>query len=240
MDSTKPKIEIIKKIVDESHFYFVNGEYFPGVTSILDEAAPMAYGLREFLKYNTAEQAEEIKTTAMNFGSKMHEAYEKLLKGETLNLLTDYPYQKEKKHLVSFYQWFADNKPTNLEIEFTIASLTYKYAGTLDLVCTINDELWLIDFKTSKALYKTNEYQVAAYKHAYEEMTGKKIDHVALLRTGSQHKAGYEFKEVFTPIEEFVNIYKTYLSLHDGVIPQPPLVNSYPETLKLNSEEVTK
>ena len=68
-------------------------------------------------------------------------------------------------------------------------------------------------------------------------MTGSKVEQMFILRTGSKHKAGYEFKEFTTPFEDFINIYKTYLALHEGKIPQPPQVNVYPEYLELEGGE---
>ena len=188
-----PEVNIVKKEIDDSHYYFVNDEFYPGVTSIIDEAAPMGYGLRMFLQNNTREEAEEIKNTAGDFGSKLHDAYERLINGFELNLAEEYPTTKEKKHLLSFYDWFNTHKPTGIKSEFVVASLTYKYAGTMDALCTINGETWLIDWKTSKAIHKNHEYQVAAYKQAYEEMTGEKIDHVAILKTGSVHNTSFLF-----------------------------------------------
>src|SRR6266567_6238652 len=93
-----PQISIVRKEIDNTHYYFVNEEWYPGVTSILDEAAPMGYGLRNFLLTNTPESAQEIKDTTAGLGSKLHDAYEKLLNGEELSLIRDYTTTKEKKH----------------------------------------------------------------------------------------------------------------------------------------------
>lgn len=224
---------IVKKELDDSHYYFVNGEFFPGVTTILDEACPTPYGLKQFFLNNTAESAEEIKTTTGEFGSKLHNAYEQLLNGVELNLKDDYPKLKEKKHLISFYDWYREFQPENTQTEQTVASLTYKYAGTLDLFCKKNGETWIIDFKTSNGIYWSHELQLTAYKQAYEEMHGIKIDHVAILRTGTKHKSGFEFKEIEREFKSFLNTYNTYLDLHDGKIPEPPLIDIYPDTMKL-------
>lgn len=225
--------QIVKKEIDDTHYYFVDGEFYPGVTTILDQACPTPFGLKQFLLNNTAESAEEIKTTAGDFGSKLHSAYEQLLNGIELNLKEDYPKTKEKKHLISFYEWFLGFEPTKVQTEQTVASLTYKYAGTLDLFCVKDGETWIIDFKTSNGIYWSHELQLTAYKQAFEEMHGIKIDHVAILRTGSKHKAGYEFKEITRSFDDFLNTYKIYLSLNGGAIPEPPLINVYPDTLKL-------
>jgi hypothetical protein len=225
-------IEIVKKEQDNSHYYFVNGDFYPSVTRILDEAAPMPYSLRDWLAKNTPEQQEEIKNVSLGLGSKMHDAYERLLNGMELNLAQDYPTSKEKKHIMSFIQWFHDTAPQTICTEEVVASPTYHYAGTLDYACMINGELWIIDFKTSAAIYYNYELQVSAYKQAYEEMYGVKVAHVGVVRTNTKHKCGYEFKEVTRPFGEFKNVYDTYISMNGG-IPKPPLMNVYPEKVTL-------
>lgn len=228
------KINIVRKEIDDSHYYFVNDEFYPGVTSIIDEAAPTSYGLRNFLLTNTPESADDISKTSLALGSKMHDAYEKLLNGVELSLVNDYQTTKEKKHLLSFVQWFEDFKPTKVQTEQTVASVDYKYAGTLDCLCEKDGETWLIDFKTSAGIYWNYEIQVAAYKQAVLETLGITVDKMAILRTGTKHKCGYEFKEITRSFSEFETVYKTYLSLHDGKIPEPPMINVYPDVIKLN------
>lgn len=228
-------MDIVRKEINDSHFYFVNGVYFPGVTSILEEAAPTGEALKNYFKNNTPEEIEEKSSNSLKFGSRMHNAYEHLLQGDELDLKKDYPDAKEKKHIVSFASWFNDFKPEPpYEIEYVVASQKFKYAGTLDLSCTKAGELWIVDFKTSAAIYYNYQLQLAAYKQAYEEMhPAKKIAHTAVLRTGSKHNSGYEFKETTTPFQSFQYVYNIYLDLHNGVIPEPPLENVYPDTISL-------
>lgn len=226
---------IVRKEVDDAHYYFVNEQYFPSVTHILGEAAPMAYGMRRWLLNNTPESADEILNTTSGFGSKMHDAYQQLLLGNKLNLLGDYPTTKEKKHIKVFCDWFAEFKPdlATIQTEHTVASVSMRFAGTLDLAVRRNDELWIIDFKTTSGIYYSHELQLAAYKRAYEEMYKVAVDHTAVLRTGTKHKAGYEFKEVNRDFTEFQSVYNTYLSINDGKIPDPPLIDVYPTEVQL-------
>ena len=69
-------------------------------------------------------------------------------------------------------------------IEKKIYSKKYNYAGTLDLICTTkkSNELTLIDWKTSKAIYDNYIYQPMAYKFAFEEETGEKIKSMKIIR----------------------------------------------------------
>lgn len=227
--------QIVKKEVDGTHYYFVDGIFYPGVTTILDIAAPKEYGLLNFFKQNTPEDAKAISERALALGSKMHDAYERLINGLELDLLNEYPTIEEKKHILSFVSWFQAVKPKVIATEMVVASETYRFAGTTDFVCDLGGELWLIDFKTSSGIYYTYELQVAAYKKAYEEMGLGEIKHTAILRTGTRHKSGFEFKEVIRPFQEFKNVYDTYVSMNDGKIPEPPKIDIYPDTIRLEN-----
>lgn len=232
----KAPFEIIKKEIDDSHYYWIDGEFVPGVTSILDQSGPVEFGLRNFWMQNTPEDAKKKSNEALEFGSLIHDAIERLLNGEELDLTSkEYNHTKVKKHLMAFHDWFHAFSPEldSIQTEHTIGSKKYKYAGTLDLACKKAGELWIIDFKTSAAIYTNYERQISAYKQAYEEMYGEEVKHTAILRTGTNHKAGYEFKEVNRPFQSFLNIYQTYLDDNGGKIPEPPMVDTYPDKLKI-------
>lgn len=249
--------EIVRLDTDFTHYYWLNEEFVKGITSILDEAGPVGVGLREFWKENTKEESEQKLKTAQEFGSKMHDAAERLLNAEKLNLLVDYPTQKEKRTLAAFQDWFQEWKPTDIESEQTVAMKSkIKVAGTLDLRCTIGQESFIIDFKTSKTHQKKDEWQVRAYKQAYFESFGVGVKNCGVLRLGTIHKGanpkmldltsgsvpltgkGWEFKviEKTTP-DPFYKVFDTFLELHDGVIPEPPEIEVYPETMQLLQEE---
>ena len=242
--------ELIRFETEVSHYYWLDETFLPGVSSILQEASPTPYGLKVFWQNNTKEEADQIFETAGDFGSKLHDAFARLLLSEELDVLNGYPTDKEKKTLVSFIDWFGYYKPTEFQSEQSIASKKYQYAGTLDFVGMINKERWLIDFKTSNAIHMSHQLQVLAYKQAYEESYGIKIDRVGIARFGTAHKGkeagegkiketgkNWEFKEVkdYT-IDDFMNIYRVYLSLHGGVIPEPSEIAVYPDKLRLLEE----
>ena len=245
-----PKFEIVRKEVDDTHFYFVNGEFFPGVTRILEVAAPKDPGLLNWFKNTSATEIEEKSQIGKDNGSLAHDACEKLLLGVTIPS-KDYS-KRAKKCINSFYDWFLLFRPINYTPEQTVASLKYKYAGTLDLKCEIRSELltaldktprakeytkMLIDFKTNKsAIYYDNKLQVAgAYKQAYEETFDDPIDECWTLRLGTTHKAGYDFKRADNEVtvEDFMNVYRTYLSMNGGKIEEPPIIEVFPENWQL-------
>lgn len=241
MSKTLSKYQVVRKEIDDSHFYWIDDEFVPATTEILGVAGPVEYGLRSFWQNNSASDANTIVEQAKEFGSLVHNSIERLLLGDTINLealSSTMPFYKKdfKKHMMSFYDWFHAFKPdlNSIKTEQVVGSKKYKFGGTVDLYCKKDGKAWIIDFKTSSGIYLSHKMQLAAYKIAYEEYTGKKIDKVAILRTGSRHKAGYEFKEIEENHKDaFLNIYQVYLAMNNGKIPQPPEVVVYPEELSL-------
>jgi len=70
-------------------------------------------------------------------------------------------------------------------------------------------------------------------------MYGVKIEKTYVLRIGSRHRVGYEFKEIKRPFSDFMNVYNVFLSMNNGKIPDPPKEDKYPETIKIiNKEEI--
>lgn len=238
--------ELTRVDTDTSHFYFLDGDFLPSVSTILDQACPVEFGLKMFWQNNTKQEADKIFEDAGELGSKMHNAFELLLNGEELNVLRDFPTEREKKILVSFVDWFKTFHPSNFIPEQSIASKTFQYAGTLDLVADIDGEKWLIDFKTTSGIRFSHRLQVLAYKQAYEESFDVKIDKVGIARFGTINRGrgtklknkwtgnGWEFEEVVgMSIDNFMDIYKTFLTLNGGVIPQPKEITVYPEFIRL-------
>ena len=227
-------MNIVQKVIDDTHFYWVDGEFMPSVSHILDIAAPKEFGLINFFKTNTPEEIDAISGKAKENGTLLHDACDKLLNGLEIPL-KDYPL-KAKKALLSLVQWYDATLPKNISTEQMVASKINKYAGTLDLVCTIGGKRVLVDFKTNKGgIYFTNKLQIMAYKQAYEETTGDKIDECWILRLGTTHKVGYEYKRIDdVSIQDFMNVYQVYLRMNGGKVEEPPLIDEYPDVLKLN------
>lgn len=157
--------DIIRKEIDDSHYYWVEGEFMPSVSRILDVAAPKEYGLINFFKKNTPEDIDEISNNAKGDGSIVHDFCEKLLNGieidirdQTLRELGGKNIIHIKKAIISFVEWHKEYKPVTIKTEFTIASKKYKYAGTCDYVCILGNKRVMIDFKTNKSgIYFVNK-----------------------------------------------------------------------------------
>lgn len=132
--------EVMRLEINDEHYYYIfneeskTGQYMAGVTTVLGEAAPVTYGLREFWKNNTKEAAEELFEGAGKRGTKLHDAVEQLVLGEELNLEENYQTAFEKKAILSWMRWFRMIKLQDIMTEFVVASDKYKIAGTVDIL----------------------------------------------------------------------------------------------------------
>lgn len=65
-----------------------------------------------------------------------------------------------------FLKFVSDHKPTPLAQEFTLYNITHRVAGTIDFIGTLSsskDSLWILDWKTSKSLYRNYYLQGSWY-----------------------------------------------------------------------------
>jgi hypothetical protein len=118
----------------------------------------------------------------------------------------------------------------------------YEIAGTCDLVCEIEGELWIIDFKTSNHLQTTYDLQTAAYATCYEECYGKQVNRTAILwlksskrgpKTGVMQGKGWEIYESSRTIDENMDIFKTVKKLFDLENPNhSPVFTEFRTTVK--------
>lgn len=132
---------IIRLDVDTEHHYFGQmpgqaPQYFVALTHILDIGAPFPEGLREYLRVSTfEEQKERLEMTGAR-GTKLHDALDRLMNGETLNM-ENYPTRYEKEALVTFIQVMRFLQPKKFFTEIVVADPALRVAGTLDLKCTV-------------------------------------------------------------------------------------------------------
>ena len=143
-----------------------------------------------------------------------------------------------------FVDFWETHKPTLIETEVHLFSDELKVAGTCDLVCEIDDKLWVIDFKTSNHLQTTYDLQAAVYSQMYKECFGKEADHVGILwlksrsrgidKTGKKIKGkNWEISTSSRSQEENLEIFKSVKNLFDLENPKhKPSTTSFPTTIK--------
>jgi len=232
--------------LDQRFYKTKEGEYYPSVTTILNYM-PKSKFFETWLK-DVGHNADLIVNRAAREGAQVHEAAELLLKGETVEWLDDYGNAKYSQivweMILKFIEFWRSFKGELVIAEQFLYSKEYKYAGTCDIVVRKDDKLWLLDIKTSNSIHKSYHLQLAAYAHAWEELTGDKIDHTGIIwlksaKRGESKKVdiyqgkGWELIQVDN-IEENFNLFNTVYSLYKLENPEiEPTFETLPISVKL-------
>lgn len=198
---------------------------------------PKGVGFYKWLADKGWDEAEAAKQAAGDKGSRVHLAIERILRGEEFRIdtkvedkgrsteqelaMSELTYE-ELLCVKSFIDWRDAVKPEVIAAEVTVFSDIHGYAGTVDLVCRIDGVPYVIDFKTSKQVWKEYELQISAYRVALENgenplhernangTESTKIADLSGLRTAilqvgyERNKAGYKFTE----IDDAFNLFK--------------------------------
>lgn len=109
----------------------------------------------------------KVAQKALDIGSEVHNAIELYLKGKRYVPLAT---EESKKAFQAFQEWEKEVDLKPIKLEQTVWG--NRWAGTLDMVCWLNDKIYVVDFKTSKpknkktgkGIYPETRYQVAAYR----------------------------------------------------------------------------
>jgi|TARA_R110000772_G_C13196224_1_gene429552 hypothetical protein len=209
----------------DGRYYQRNGEYYPSVTYVLSHY-PKGKFFEDWLK-KVGYASEHIVKKAGEEGTQVHEMIEDYLNGEEMNFLSNgIPIYNPHiwQMFLRFVDFWEEYKPSLIEAEVHLFSDELKIAGTCDMVCEINGELWIIDFKTSNNLQSTYDLQTAIYAKCYEECFGKKVNRTGVLWLKSSKRGpkkgviqgkGWEMYESKRTQEENLDIYKTVRKLFD-------------------------
>jgi ATP-dependent exoDNAse (exonuclease V) beta subunit len=143
---------------------------------------------------------------------------------------------------LKFVEFWETFNPKLIETEVHLFSDELKVAGTCDLICEIDRELWLIDFKTSNQVHSTYPLQTAVYSQCYKECYGKEIQRQGILwlkstkRKANKEKMqgkGWEIVESERSQEENLEIFKIVKCLFD--IENPDAAPAY-ETFRTSAK----
>ena len=212
----------------DSRYYRRNGEFYPSVTYVLN-CYPKGKHFEDWLKRH-GYTADYVVKKAAEEGTAVHELIEEYFEGNEMRYLNDKGNPKYNPNIWKMFLKFVDfwetHKPTLIETETHLFSDKLKIAGTVDLVCEIGDERWIIDFKTSNHMQTTYELQGTVYAQCYEECFGKKIDRVGMLwlksrsrgedKSGSRLKGkGWEVHESSRTQEENLDIFMSVKKIFD-------------------------
>lgn len=136
---------------------------------------PKGIGFYKWLADKGWDEAEAIKSSAGDKGSKVHMAISAILRGEEVRIDSKFvnPSTGQEEELkvdeIECIQSFMDWKRSLKEFrpvawDITLFSEKHNFAGSVDLVAYVDGLLYLIDFKTSQYIWTEYELQVSAYK----------------------------------------------------------------------------
>ena len=151
---------------EKSHTYKLNGVALPSVTTIMK---PLSDN-----KYSTVRA--DVLQNAASKGSIVHNAIENYLKFGIEDIS-----EEHKPYYLAFLEFLSDKQPTILVTESKVYHKFLRYAGTVDLICIIDGEVYLIDYKTTAVLLEMlTRVQLEAYAKAIESHDFK-VDKKAIL-----------------------------------------------------------
>lgn len=171
------------KNIDGKRFYVTpDDEYYPSITTVLSPRK--SKGLKEWRDRVGPQVASYISRTAARRGTQVHSICEDFLNNKSI-----------EHHKENFLAWclFNQLKETltgrinNIHAqECALYSTKYRVAGRVDCIAEYNNELSIIDFKTSRSS-RNDEYnldyylQASAYAEMWEERTGQPINQIVIL-----------------------------------------------------------
>jgi len=177
--------------------YTFNKAEYPSVTSIIglldksDALIPWAVNCAvtyidqnkeqdfEILLQNARNEWRTIRDTAADIGKEVHNLIEQYIKQQIAGIKPKPVHHDNDKVVhgfLAFLEWEKENVDCWTMAEKPIFSEKYGYAGTLDAVVKLKTGLlYVIDFKSSKGFYDGFAKQIAAYRSAILECSGKNV-----------------------------------------------------------------
>ena len=151
---------------EHRHIYRLNGLIIPSVTTIMNPLSD------DF--YRTISPA--VLDHAAKRGTAIHNAIENYTAFGIQDIAPQYA-----GYFSAFLKWWEYRKPKPLAMEHRIYHKILRYAGTADLICLIDGELTLVDYKSSAQVNKKLcAVQLEGYDRAFESH-GIKIDNRMIL-----------------------------------------------------------
>jgi hypothetical protein len=184
MSTNGPAPSIVRRNHGRGHSYKLNGEKTPGATTVLNKGYPKhleKWAAEQSANYavdNWAELAEmpisqrlklitgarfEDRDAAARRGTDVHRLARRIIGGETVDVPDELA-----GHVDAYLEFLDEWQPRELLVEAPIASVRWRYCGTLDLVADlVDDRRWLLDLKTTRSgVYRESALQLSAYRNA--------------------------------------------------------------------------
>jgi hypothetical protein len=180
--------ELQTENIDGRRFYKTPNGNYQSITTLLSNLSKA--GISAWRKRVGETEANRISTKASRQGTAVHSLCEQYIKNEQDFLTESMPHLVEMFESIQPLLDCIDNVHC---VEGALYSDELKLAGRTDLIAEFNEELAVIDYKTSRKI-KTWEMchsyfmQGAFYAHAYEERTGIPINDIVIIMAVENEK----------------------------------------------------
>ena len=200
------------KTTAQGRRYFVEGNAYPSVTTVIGEMKKKS--ILEWRRKVGEEEANAISKRATTRGNKCHKLAEDYLSNKPLDR-----YRDDVLSLGMFHQIrpYIDKINNIHALEESLYSHTLKLAGRVDCIAEYDNELAIIDFKTSTK-YKREEWiqdyfsQETAYAIMFQELTGLKVKQLVTIIATEQGTPQIFVKnnilEFVPKLKEYIDYYK--------------------------------
>lgn len=199
------------------HIIYKNkeGERVPGVTTalgILDKPALIYWAWNLGIQGIDYKTFRDDKADIGTLAHLMALCYEKKEKPDT-DYFTQAQIDLAETCFLKYLDWRDRQKIETIFLEKAIVSERHQYGGTLDHYCLLDGVPTLLDYKTGKAIYTEQFFQLAAYKNLLEE-NGNEVEQCIILRLGRNEEEGFETKTMTDLSKQFavflscLNIYQ--------------------------------
>ena len=200
------------KTTEKGRRYFVEGNAYPSVTTVIGEMKKKS--IIEWRRKVGEEEANAISKRATTRGNKCHKLAEDYLSNKPLDR-----YRDDVLSLGMFHQIrpYIDKINNIHALEESLYSHTLKLAGRVDCIAEYDNELAIIDFKTSTK-FKREEWiqdyfsQETAYAIMFQELTGLKVKQlVTIIAVETGTPQVFVKKDILTyvpKLKEYIDYYK--------------------------------
>lgn len=182
---------------EKGHIYRLYGAEIPSVTTVMK---PLSDDFYKSIDPATLDRAA-------NRGTAIHNSTENYVQFGIEDVEPRYA-----GYFEAFKKWWAFRKPEPVATERKTYHKILRYAGTVDLLCIINDRLTLVDYKSSAQVNtKLCDVQLEGYDRAFESHGVKIEDRIILhlSRDGS-------FSEVpFQRSSKIWSVFSALMTVHN-------------------------
>ena len=165
------------------------GEVVPSVTTIISNNLgwnkQFLIDWSKKIALTQGRDSNEIMEEASKIGTLTHYLVECKITNQTPDIT---PYRRAdllaaRNGYLAFCDWEKSWKPTKYEYsEVELVSDKYNFGGTIDIIASKDNKLYILDLKTSNHIHPEMVIQLAAYKNLFEEKHEKLIDSCGIIK----------------------------------------------------------